>query len=133
MKISPSRIVLLPHYFQKIAVALFVVSITLSIVLKNYVPIDVDIKPILGNVLLITALIFIYSKGKVEDEMTMQLRYSAFLLAFQIGVMMCIVDPYINWLMGDGFHLGYSAFDLVGMIVFNYIGIYSIYYFSEKE
>lgn len=132
MSSSPKKILLLPHYFQKVAILFFILSVFGIFILKHYFYIGADTRELLGHGILISFFIFMLTSRKVEDEMSMELRLKAYALAFQICIMTAITDPYLNLLVNGEFALDIGAWGLLMIGIVNYIAGYVIFYLSEE-
>lgn len=96
---------LLPSNFKTIAFVLMFISI-LFITLSKSEVITIDkemIKTISKSGFLISLLLLALTKSKIEDELTLKIRLKAFAASFIYGVVIVIVEPFVNLLFGDNF------------------------------
>lgn len=94
----------LPNRWKKIGLSIAILAFVLMIG-KRFVDEPDWVKPLLANILLIGLLIISISKEVVEDEMIASVRARSYGIAFILGVVYAIVQPYINfgvaWLLGS--------------------------------
>lgn len=122
MKKNPDGIRLLPNYFQKIAALFFIGSIVGLFFMKGYLKLGDLSEQIAGNGILISFLIYILAAQKMEDELTIKTRLKVFAVSFHAMIIYAIVEPYINYLFGDGFVLDSSASEMIRMgIIFYFV------------
>ncbi len=127
MQTNQKDIKLLPNYFKKIAWGLLAIILLIVILkLSNVLQID---KELLINVIqsgvLLALLLLALTKDKIEDELTLKIRVSAFAGAFIFVVGFVILLPFINVIKGDGFTSNHHVFGLLLMMFFIYFGIFS--------
>lgn len=111
----------LPNYFKQIGWWLFFISL-FSIFATTLFDGDFNIiKTVLKNVMLLSLLIVILSKEKIEDELIGNMRSRAFSFSFIIGVIYVLVQPLFN----------YAAFLLVKpeKAIFTDLGDFQILWF----
>lgn len=127
MKKVQKELKLLPNYFKKIGIAFGCVDI-LIIILSIAKIIEADeelLKSISGSILLIAFLLIALAKDKIEDELTIIIRLRALAGAFIYGVVILIVDPFINLLFEGAFYSDKGATSLLnGMFVFYFIMVF---------
>lgn len=90
---------LLPYSYKRIGIGLLIISIIGLIFFKLLFEDFETIGMIIKKVLIVSLLIISISKDKVEDELTIQLRAHSYSLAFIIGVLYALVQPYANYLV----------------------------------
>lgn len=133
MKANQNEVKLLPHYFQKIIGLLFVVSIIVVMFLKAYVKIPANINELIGSIILISFFLFMLTSRKVEDEMTIKLRYRAYAFAFITCIVAGVIDPYFNLIWEGEFVSTNTASDILRMGIIGYfVGYFSVFYEGEK-
>lgn len=118
---------LLPNYYKKIGLAIigiFIVIIVLSS--NNVINVEKDLlKYITDSILLIAFLLIALSKDKIEDELTIVIRLRAFTATFIFGVMITIIDPYVNLLFEGIFYSERTATELLsGMFIYYFIMLF---------
>ena len=92
-----NKLYLLPNYWKKIALIIFLLSIAGLLFLKSMEGEFVILKDLARKGFLVGMLLFTISKDKIEDELTSKLRAQSFSLAFVCGVGYTLVQPYINY------------------------------------
>lgn len=125
------KVRLLPRYFNKVAIILFVlVLIFAGLSLLNILPIDKSIlKELTKEGVLLTLLILALTRSKVEDELTLRIRVVSYASAFFFGVARAILNPIINLLFGGPFHSDTRTDELlVSMLLFYFV----IFYFLKR-
>lgn len=94
---------LLPTYFKIIGIIVIALSFAVMYMLK-YV-LTPDQKPLAKiisiNIGIIGLFLIAWSRDKIEDEMSVHLRFNAMALSFIFGVMFCIMHPIVNLVLGD--------------------------------
>lgn len=129
MKNSIQDLRLLPNYFKKIALAILVFSILLLIGFK-VIPLHSPIfREISYNGVLISLLLLAITRDKTEDERTIKLRLQSFAAAFIFGVVIVIVNPYIN-LLFDGSYFSNKG---SGELLFSMLAFYFIVFYNAKR
>ena len=77
-----TTIKLLPNYFKKVGLSLIIISIMSAVIIKLFHLDDLFNKKILGTIFLDLLIIFccliIFSRDKIEDEMTILIRLKQF-------------------------------------------------------
>lgn len=124
MKKIQQDLSLLPEMFKKVAFGIMVLSglLVLLSILK-VIAIDKEIiASIAQSVFLISLLMLVITRDKIEDELTMRIRLKAFAASFIYGVTIVIVEPLIHFLFGDSFLTGKGAIELlISMFLFYFI------------
>lgn len=88
---------LLPSVYRKIGIVLTIVS-SIALILFFWTGTEqVFFKELTKALLLLSMLVISISKEKTEDEYTMSLRTKSYALAFIVGVLYTIFQPYINY------------------------------------
>jgi hypothetical protein len=95
----------LPNYFKKIALGLIAISISLIVLsISKIIQSDhVVVKNISFSILFIAFLLLAISKDKNENEAIAKLRLQSFAGAFVFGVVMIILEPFLNFLFEGSF------------------------------
>lgn len=133
MNENPYKMQLFPNYFKKIALVLVLISIVIAFLLKTYVQVETATGEILGNGFLIAMMFFIYSQSKEEDEMTRNIRLRSLGMSIFAVIIYCIIDPYINWFLGDGFHLKPGGYYVFWLLFMHYIIIILMFKGLEEQ
>lgn len=118
---------LLPTNFKKIALGIMLLSALLVLLsLSKILTIDKEIvKTISKSGFLISLLLFAITRNKIEDELTLRIRLKAFAASFIYGVVIVIIDPFINLLIGDNFFADKGVAELlITMFFFYFIMIF---------
>lgn len=113
---------LLPSNFKTIAFVLMFISI-LFITLSKSEVITIDkgiVKTISKSGFLISLLLLALTKSKIEDELTLKIRLKAFAASFIYGVVIVIVEPFVNLLFGDNFLSDMGVTELLITMFFYY-------------
>lgn len=102
MSAKQQELRLLPNYFNKIAWGLIGLSILIIVLFKSgFMPLEKETARLLAeNGILISLLLFALTRDKVEDELTMRIRVTAFAASFIMGVTVAIVNPFVDLLFG---------------------------------
>ena len=115
-KDNPFQIKLLPHYFKKIAIGLFIfiaIATISMIVLKHYniklFNYETTGKTFLLTTLMTALLLYIFSEEKKEDEMIKQIRFLSCSISFFGMVIFLIINSYINIIFGVSFEIAVSV------------------------
>ena len=118
---------LLPINFKKVAFGIMLISALLVVlsILKS-LPIDKEIiKTVAKSGFLISLLLLVITRNKIEDELTLRIRLKAFAASFIFGVVMVIIEPFIN-LLFDGNLLSDKGVTelLISMFLFYFIMVF---------
>lgn len=127
MKKLEKNLKLLPNYYRKIGFALvgIVIIIIILSITKIIVAEDELLKSISGSILLIAFLLIALARDKIEDELTIIIRLRALAGTFIYGVVILIIDPFINLLFEGAFYSDKGATSLLnGMFVFYFIMVF---------
>lgn len=124
---------LLPRYIKLVALSLLPVTALILLVmgklgLGQFA--GAEVFTALKSIALLSALLFIMAKDKVENSLTKQLRLHAMATAFMFAIMYFSIQPFIR-LAFDGvfaFWKDFGIFQLFLVIIFVYLGIF---YFSK--
>ncbi|MEM6264150.1 MAG: hypothetical protein AAGI38_16665 [Bacteroidota bacterium] len=125
------RFPLLPRYFRIVGLVIVIVGIAVPLMLVETEIITID-KQILQTsqkiFILIAVMLIIFTKNKVEDEMTAKIRLEAFYMAFLFGVAFIVGEPFINLLIKGNFIIETGSFQLlVTMMVFYLVNFLFFY------
>jgi|TARA_B110000093_G_C12862693_1_gene364163 hypothetical protein len=96
---------LLPGHFKKVAFGIMLLSALLVVLyILKVLTIDKEIvETTAKSGFLISLLLLVITRNKIEDELTLRIRLKAFTASFIYGVVIVIVEPFINLLFGDSF------------------------------
>ena len=120
---------LLPGYFKSVGIGIIALVILTLIILKvtgmhkTPAPREMSL-----NVFILGLLFIAWSEDKVEDEMTIALRLKSLGFAFVQGVLMIILEPFIDILFKNPVEM-HSGQGLVIDILMVYL---MIYYLQKK-
>lgn len=121
---------LLPNFFKKIAVVILLIDFIFLFLTKSDVLV-VDLmftKTLLKMGLILAGFIWIFSKLKIENEQTNQIRFQAFLVSFVTIIATFFVEPIVGFIFEgniSGFKFESSAFSLVFKALVFYIIIFN--------
>jgi len=87
----------LPNQYKSIGVVIAAVAFFVMIGMKFIDDEPTWIKEVLINGILVGFLLISISKEKVEDEMIATIRMQSYSLAFILGVLYSLIQPYINY------------------------------------
>ena len=87
---------LLPNQFKKIGLFVFVISFV-SLFINAFAIENMQIRFLAKNGILIGMLLIAISKENFEDELISNLRMQSFALAFIVGVLYSLFQPYLNY------------------------------------
>ena len=94
---SLNRWTYLPYSFKLIGIGLFGISFIAWFLLEAHK----EWRLLAESLVLIGLLLVTVSRGREEDEYTLQLRARAFTYAFVVGVIYSVIQPLINWGVGS--------------------------------
>lgn len=86
----------LAHRYKKVGTIVVIVT-AIAMILKGIVSEPAWVKPLLQNFMILGFLLISLSKERVEDELMETLRAQSYRLAFVIGVVYSLVQPYIEY------------------------------------
>lgn len=121
---------LFPNYFKKIALILLLINFLFLFLSKSDVLVlDRQFsKTLFSMVLLLSGFIWIFSKLKIENEQTNQIRVQAFIISFVFLLVTFFVEPIIGLVFEgniSGFKFESSAFSMVMKMLMFYFSIFS--------
>ena len=87
----------LPNSFKKIGWGVVFIAFALMIAKKFINEPPVWIKPALTILMIVGFLLISLAKEKVEDELMVKLRAQSYRLAFVLGVIYSLVQPYVEY------------------------------------
>ena len=117
---------LLPRYFNKIGVAIFlIIGLIIVLTVLDVFKIDPDILlTITKSGILVGLLILAMTKIKTEDELTLRIRLKSLGFAFIFGVGYTIIEPFINLLFQNSFITKRSVSELLITMLLVYFVIF---------
>lgn len=124
MKNTQQDIRLLPNNFKKVAIAIILLCVlVMTAVGFELLTVDKEaVKTIVRSTVLISLLILILSRDKVEDELTLRIRLKAFATSFIYGAVMVVLDPFFNLLFEGSLLNEKGATELlISMFIFYFI------------
>ncbi|MFD2567591.1 hypothetical protein [Pseudotenacibaculum haliotis] len=86
----------LAHRFKRIGWVIVIIAFVLMIA-KKFVDEPSWVKPVLTNLMIVGFLLISLAKEKVEDELIDKLRAQSYRLAFILGVVYSLVQPYVEY------------------------------------
>lgn len=116
-----NKMQLLPNSYKKLGFILLIISVVALVILRITRPTQDIFNDICKSVILLSMIIISVTKEKNEDEYTIILRGKSYVLAFIIGAIYAILQPYIN--------LGVSALSNPGTAVFTEMTSFVIIWF----
>lgn len=124
---------LLPNYFKTVGLSLIIISIMSAVIIKVFHLDDLFNKKILGTIFIDLLIIFcsliIFSRDKIEDEMTFFIRLKHFAGTFAGMVTMVILRNIMDIASGDN-PKNYSATELILFmclmhLTFHYVNLWN--------
>ena len=118
---------LLPTNFKKVAFGIMLISALLVVLsISKLLPIDKEIiKTVAKTGFLISLLLLVITRNKIEDELTLRIRLKAFAASFIYGVATVIVESFISLLFGNIFLTDKGVTELlISMFLFYFIMIF---------
>ena len=96
---------LLPRNFKKVAFGIMLISGLLVVLyILKVLMIDKEIvKTIAKSGFLISLLLLVITRNKIEDELTLRIKLKALSASFIYGVVIVILEPFINLLFDGSF------------------------------
>ncbi|RMA64426.1 hypothetical protein [Ulvibacter antarcticus] len=89
----------LPNVYKKIGWVLFFITFA-TILSTKFFEGDLEVlKIVLRKIMLVTLLIVVLSKEKIEDEMITNFRAKSFSVAFIVGVFYVLLQPVVNFIV----------------------------------
>jgi hypothetical protein len=103
---KPHQPGLLPHYFKKVGIVIMVLALVPAIIVKAaHIPLAPEgremFRLLTMNAFILGLLFMVWSKDKVEDEMTISLRMKAMGWTFTWAVLFVIIKPFVDMLFRD--------------------------------
>ncbi|PID29401.1 MAG: hypothetical protein CR982_02805 [Candidatus Cloacimonadota bacterium] len=124
-----NQIRLLPNYFYKVATSILIVSILAPIVVHNLI-VELDKKLIFSIVLsgvMLSLVIFAFTKNKEEDELTLKIRVESFAGAFIAGLVFILFDNIFGLVKSEVV----SNISTHNILFFNMLSFYFIFYYLK--
>jgi len=111
---------LLPSYFKIVGLIVIALSFVAAFFMKSYITADQKplAKTITINIIIVGLFLIAWTRDKVEDEMSVHLRFQSMAVSFLFGVMYAVFFPVASYFM-DGTNLDISGQQLVmAMLIF---------------
>jgi cytochrome c biogenesis protein CcdA len=127
MKTSKYGRGLLPTYFKIVGIAVILSSFVVMYLLKNvFTPEQKPIAKVISLNIAIIGLFFIaWTRDKIEDEMSVQMRFHSMAGAFLFGFMYAVLHPFIGFFLNDP-ELDISGQQLIMTMLMFFIFTYAI-------
>jgi len=124
---------LFPSYFKFIGLAVIVLSFVAALFIRPHVTADQKplAKTITINVIIVGLFLIAWTRSKVEDEMSVHLRFQSMALSFLFGIMFCLFHPVAGYFIDDT-DLDISGQQLVMTMLLFFIFTYTIKRRSNK-
>lgn len=91
---------LLPNYFKKIGIAIVILAIIIPIIIRLSLPElhshKALIKLLAMNIIILGLFFIAWSRDKIEDEMTLHIRFMSMVRAFVFGIILVILQPLVD-------------------------------------
>ena len=131
-KLNNKEAILLPFFFKKIGLLIMASAIFTGIDYKiantNLAQPNDTMKILTMNGLILGLFLIAWSRDKIEDELTIQIRLKAIAWAFSWGVIYVIITPLIDIIFQDPIQ-SLSAHQLIlSMLI-----VYIIMYYMQKR
>ncbi|NVN96485.1 MAG: hypothetical protein HXX18_14510 [Bacteroidetes bacterium] len=118
---------LLPRNFKKVAFGIMLISGLLVVLyILKVLTIDKEIvKTIAKSGFLISLLLLVITRNKIEDELTLRIKLKALSASFIYGVVIVILEPFINLLFDGSFLQDKGVTELlISMFFFYFLMIF---------
>ena len=125
-----TTIKLLPNYFKKVGLSLIIISIMSAVIIKVFHLDDLFNKKILGTIFL--DLLIIFSRDKIEDEMTILIRLKQFAGTFAGIVAMVICRNIMDIATGEN-PKNYSATELILSMCFIHLTFHYVNIWNNRK
>jgi hypothetical protein len=91
---------LLPTYFKVVGILVIALTLPSAAFIRPYIePHHYQLaKAVTFNMIILGLFLIAWSRDKIEDEMSIHLRFQAMGGAFLFGVMICIINPLVAFL-----------------------------------
>lgn len=131
-----TTIKLLPNYFKKVGLSLIIISIISAVIIKVFHLDNLFNKKILGTIFLDLLIIFccliIFSRDKIEDEMTILIRLKQFAGTFA-GMVAMVICRNIMDIATDENPKNYSATELILFMCFMHLTFHYINLWNNRK
>lgn len=131
-----TTIKLLPNYFKKVGLSLIIITIISIVITKVFHLDDLFNKKILGTIFLDLLIFFccmiIFSRDKIEDEMTILIRLKQFAGTFAGIVAMVIFRNIMDIATGEN-PKNYSATELILFMCFIHLTFHYINLWNNRK
>ncbi len=124
------KISLLPHYFKKIALIIFILAMT-TLIINTIYPEIINLENsktnwVLKILILASLLTSMFTKEKNETEKIAQLRLKTILVSVGFGIAYLIIDMIFNLIFSDGKYDMKSGYEMMMIIFLYYFITFSI-------
>ena len=124
------KISLLPHYFKKIALIIFILAMT-TLIINTIYPEIINLENsktnwVLKILILASLLTSMFTKEKNETEKIAQLRLKTILVSVGFGVAFLIIDMISDLIFSDGKYDMKSGYEMMMIIFLYYFITFSI-------
>ncbi len=129
-KLSRFKSILFPRYFKGIGLLVMVVALGFPAIVKSmHLGLDLDfLKPLFSNAFMLGLFFFAFSRDKVEDEMTLDIRLKAMAWAFATGVEIVILIPLVDVIFKEPIRVLNAQMVMTAMLV-----AYVVMYYLIKK
>jgi hypothetical protein len=131
-----TTIKLLPNYFKKVGLSLIIITIISIVITKVFHVDDLVNKKILGtiflNLLIFFCCMIIFSRDKIEDEMTILIRLKQFAGTFAGIVTMVIFRNIMDIATGEN-PKNYSATELILFMCFIHLTFHYVNLWNNRK
>ena len=110
---SLNRWTYLPYSFKLTGLGLF----GLSFIAWFFLEAHTEWRLLAESLVLVGLLLIAVSRGREEDEYTLQLRARAFTYAFVVGVVYSVIQPLVNWGVGSAIGQGGAEWQVIPTFV----------------
>jgi hypothetical protein len=131
-----TTIKLLPNYFKKVGLSLIIITIISIVITKVFHLDDMFNKKILGTIFLDLLIIFccliIFSRDKIEDEMTILIRLKHFAGTFAGMVTMVILRNIMDIATVEN-PKNYSATEIILFMCYLHVTFHYVYLWNNRK
>ena len=131
-----TTIKLLPNYFKKVGLSLIIITIISIVITKVFHVDDLVNKKILGtiflNLLIFFCCMIIFSRDKIEDEMTILIRLKQFAGTFA-GMVAMVICRNIMDIATDENPKNYSATELILFMCFIHLTFHYVNLWNNRK
>jgi len=94
---------LLPSYFKIVGLIVIILGFIIAFCVKPYITAGQKplAKTITINVIIIGLFLIAWTRDKIEDEMSVHLRFQSMAVAFLFGIIFCLFHPVVSSFLND--------------------------------